>query len=143
MLLIPDPARGADGQGGLVDLACGSCAVRSLGVTGSTDVLNGLLLDLVPVPMTDAGVQFAGLVHCVEFLGLALTGLPVRRASLGRCLDGLRRYLDSLRLGVVSFFLLVELLEHSPVEAEQDVGVMLARLGPEIPQVGPQHLDGD
>ena len=109
MLLVPDPARGADGQSGLVDLTRGAVVVLSKGVSVSTYPLNGLLLDLTPIRVTHAPVQLVGLAHCVEPLRLGLTGLPVRRASLGRCLDGLRRYLDSLRLGLISLLLLVQL----------------------------------
>ncbi len=53
MLLIPDPAWGADGQGGLVDLPRGTGAVASLGIAGSTGALDGLIRDLGPVRMAD------------------------------------------------------------------------------------------
>ncbi len=42
---------------------------------------------------------------------------------------------------LIGLLLLVQLLELALVEAEQDVGVVLAGFGPEIAQVGPQRLD--
>ncbi len=112
VFLVPDPARRADRQGRLVDLPCAAGAVRSLGVAGPIGPRNGPTVNLAPVPMT-----------------------LVRFASLGRFLGGLRP-------GLISLLVLVQLLELALVEAEQDVRVVLAGLGPEIAQVGPQHLNG-
>jgi len=76
--------------------------------------------------MTDTGSQFTSLRRFVELSRLSQTGLLVRSS----------RYLDSLRLGPIRLLLLVQLLELTLVEAEQDIGVVLAGFSPEIAQIG-------
>ena len=152
MLLVPDPAWGADRQGGLVDPIRGTAPVLSIGVAVSTDLLNGLLLDLVAVLMTHARFRLSSVGCCLELSGLGLIGVLVCLGRCARFLDSLRlcfstllvpcasfrRLLDSLHLGLIRLLLLVQLLKLALVEAEQDIGVMLARLGPEIAQIGPR-----
>lgn len=53
VFLVPDPVRCTGGQGGLVDLAFGTGAVRSLGVAGPIGPRNDPIVNLAPVPMTD------------------------------------------------------------------------------------------
>ncbi len=108
---VPDPARRAHRQGRLVDLPCVNGAVQSLEVAGPIGPRNGPIMNLAPVP-------------------IAL----VRFASLGR-------FLGALRLGLISLLLLMQLPELALVEAEQNIGVVLAGLGPEVAQAGPQHLN--
>ncbi len=113
VFLVPDPARRADRQGRLVDLPCGSGAVRPLAVAGLIGPRNGPIVNLAPVPMTE---------------------LLVRFASLGR-------FLGALRLRLISLLLLMQLPELALVEAEQNIVVVLAGLGLEVAQAGPQHLN--
>ncbi len=83
MLPVPDPARRADGQGGFVDLTCGTVAFASLGFAGSTGSLSGLVRSLAPVRMADLSIRFSSVA----------------------------RFLDGFRLDLISLLLLVQLLE--------------------------------
>ncbi len=100
MVLVPDAARRADGQGGLVDGSHRRGVVLSIGDRGPVGRLSGLPLDLASVHLFDGSVRFVSCslsLHCPR---LILIDLLVNPGRYGR-------YLDSLRLGPIGLLFLV------------------------------------
>ncbi len=86
MLLVPDPARGADGQGGLVDLTRGIGAFLSFRATGPVGPQDGIIGNLTPVRMTNLLARCVGCGCFLDSLCLGLSNLLVQRASLSNLL---------------------------------------------------------